>query len=230
MPVLLLLVAPLLAFFGSEAPPPAASATSGLELVGPIRYSDWSRSSYGDTRTELEAAGLLQKVEVGERGDKPCYLKATFLRINGSGTTTRTIDECGSRGPTNRSRVEIGTVSSASAPHGIYSLRACKGESPRVKGLQLERKNLLFSTSGIASTGQEYRQLEFKRTNCQLVSASGWDPTTRTCPATSNGTPTFAVGLGVAINNDSVANLRLMCKEVRRTSAAPARRARLGRN
>lgn len=229
MPILFL-IAPLLAFLGTDPPSPPEPAVSTLELVGTVRYSDWSRSNFGDTRTELQAAGLLQKVEVGERGDKPCYLKATFLRINGSGTTTRTINECGSRGPTNRSLVEIGTVTSVSAPHGIYSLKACKGESPRVKGLRLERKNLLFNSSGIASTGQEYRQLEFKRTNCQLVSASGWDPTTRRCPTTSNGTLTFAVGLGVALNNDSVANLRLMCKEVRRASPAPARRVRLGRN
>ena len=220
---LALFLAPLLAFFGTEAPPHQPDAPPTLELAGPVLYSDWSRSSYGDTRTELQAPGLLQRMEFGERGDKPCYFRATFLNIDGSGTTTRMIDECRGNGPTISSRKVMGDLSSISAPHGIYSVKRCGGESPRLKGVQMQRKNILFTTEGIAYTGQEYRKLEMKRFNCRLISSSGWDPTTRTCPAAANGAPTFAVGLGVTLNNDSIVNLRLMCREVRQVAQSQPR-------
>ena len=219
-------LAPFLFLFPLDAPAPqpvASDAPPTLELVGPVLYSDWSRSSFGDTRTELQAPGLLQTMEFGERGDKPCYLRASFLNVRGSGTTTRIIDECRGNGHTMTSHRSIGSLSTTSAPHGIYSVKVCGGESPRLKGVQLQRKNLLFNNDGIASTGQEYRKLEMKRTNCRLITSSGWDNTTRTCPAASNGAPTFAVGLGVTLNNDSVVNLRLMCREVRRPAQTQPR-------
>ena len=234
---LALILAPFLFLLSPEPPDrqPEPAALPALELVGPVVYSDWSRSSFGDTRTELQANGLLQTMEFGERGDKPCYLRASFLNASGSGTTTRILDECRGNGHTMTSHRAIGSLSTTSAPHGIYSVKVCGGESPRLKGVQLQRKNLLFSSDGIASTGQEYRKLEMKRTNCRLISSSGWDRTTRRCPAASNGAPTFAVGLGVTLNNGSVVNLRLMCKEVRRpaqmlTRPAAPLRPRVRRN
>jgi len=229
--ILTLALTPFLFFLTPEATPPQPDAPPTFELVGSVVYSDWSRSSYGDTRTELQANGLLQTMEFGERGDKPCYLRASFLNPSGS-TTTRIIDECRGNGHTMTSHRRIGSISSTSAPHGIYSVKRCGGESPRLKGIQLEQKNLLFNSDGIAYTGQEYRKLEMKRRNCSLMTASGWDNTTRTCPAASNGAPTFAVGLGVTLNNRSVVNVRLMCKEVRQvaqTQTRPRRGIRSGR-
>ncbi|MEO0559038.1 MAG: hypothetical protein AAF170_12730 [Bacteroidota bacterium] len=226
---MLILLAPLVAFFGADAPPPPSPEASNFQLVGSVRYSDWSKTHLGDHRTELQAPGLLQTVELGERGDKPCYVKATFLRPAG-GTLTRVLDECGNRGPTSRSRVTLGNVSSASAPHGIYSIQACITDNQRLKGLRLQRKNLVFASNGTASSGQEYRRLELKRTNCSLSTFGGWDDDTPACPTTSSGTPTYAVGLGLALRRGSLYNVRLMCKEVRRSSSAPARRGRLGRN
>ncbi|GAB5536544.1 MAG: hypothetical protein Rubg2KO_27930 [Rubricoccaceae bacterium] len=216
----------------TEAPTPQleADVRPPFELVGSVRYSDWSKTSLGDMRTELQAPGLLQTVELGERGDKPCFVKATFLRTSGSGTITRTLDECGNRGPTSRSRVTLGNVSSSSSPTGIYSIQACITDNQRLKGLRLERKNILFASNGLASSGQEYRKLELKRTNCSLSTFGGWDNDAPACPTTSSGTPTYAMGLGLALRRGSLYNVRLMCKEVRRTNSAPARRGRLGRN
>ena len=230
---LALLLAPLLFLSPStDAPAPQPEALPPFQLVGSVRYSDWSKTHLGDHRTELQAPGLLQTVELGERGDKPCYVKATFLRASGSGTLTRTLDECGNRGPTNRSRVTLGNVSSSSAPTGIYSIQACITDNQRLKGLRLERKNIVFASNGLASSGQEYRKLELKRTNCSLQTFGGWDNDAPECPETSSGAPTYAVGLGLALRRGSLYNVRLMCKEVRRTStsSAPARRGRLGRN
>lgn len=228
----ILFLAPWLALASADAPSSSSSpdARPSFELVGSVRYSDWSKTSLGDMRTELQAPGLLQTVELGERGDKPCFVKATFLRASGSGTITRTLDECGNRGPTSRSRVTLGAVSSSSAPTGIYSIQACITDNQRLKGLRLERKNILFASSGVASSGQEYRKLELKRTNCSLSTFGGWDNDAPACPTAQNGAPTYAVGLGLALNRGSLYNVRLMCKEVQRTSSAPSRRGRLGRN
>ena len=226
---LALVLAPFLFLLTPEAPAPqpAVDALPAFELVGSIRYSDWSKTNLGDMRTELQAPGLLQTVEFGERGDKPCYLKATFLRASGSGTITRTLDECGNRGPTSRSRVTIGTVSSSSAPTGIYGIQACITDNQRMKGLRLERKNILFASNGLASSGQEYRELEMKRTNCTVALFGGWDNDAPACPTAQNGAPTYAVGLGVALRNESIYNMRLLCKEVRQAAQTQTRPRRI---
>lgn len=191
------------------------------QLIGsPALASGWSGSGH-DATEDLVAPGILQAIEMGERNDDPCFLRATFARpvgTNQSEAITRTLDLCGSNGPTSRSLKRVGSYSALnSGPSGIRALVACgngNSRNPKMKGIRLA----VYDIQGEGSdTGSKFSHgLSFERPNseaCQYFSASSSRPQGQ---VSCENEDEFITGLRIGINtkSNSIASLRPFCRRV----------------
>lgn len=159
----------------------------------------WRYSPYGGTTAGLSGrsgnrsvlaneyrglkGGVIYAIEMGERNDKPCYLKIFYSRQNAEFRESKEFDVCGSSGPTARSTERIGAATPAQGTQipALRSLRVCSndrnGDNYRVKGLRLGRARVTESGEGSvqALSGNDHM---FSRTNC-----NEWEQT-RACPQT----------------------------------------------
>lgn len=140
-----------------------------------------NRSVLGRAHDGL-GGGPIYAIEMGERNDKPCYMKVFYSWQNAQYRASKEFDVCGSAGPTSSSRERIGAATPAQGTRvpALRSLRVCSndrnGANYRVKGLRLGRARVTESGEGSvqALPGNDYL---FSRSNCRE-----WEQT-RTCPA-----------------------------------------------
>ena len=124
----------------------------------------------GEARNTYSApAGeALLSVEYGERGDKPCYFKMTWLRAGNSATSE--YNSCG--GSVNQlERVQ-------GYPHVVRQIRVCnRNSNKRIKGIRLLRAE--FSATGALENRSQGRDWEHARNNCN----NNWAASASSCPA-----------------------------------------------
>ncbi|MEO0559040.1 MAG: hypothetical protein AAF170_12740 [Bacteroidota bacterium] len=236
LPCLVLLVAA-----SASATPASDPLPPRIELVGEIKYGSWSidRGEFQDLQ-ELRVQGLLQGIEMGERNDRPCYIKATFARANvapnQSSPITRTIDVCGPNGPTSRSLESLGSYTPLTSARGTTTLFVCMARSgrPRIKGVNMVLRDISFRDDGSAQQSSNLMQFIFARANCPSDGVGQDWSGSSTCESTDGQ---YAVGLRVGIaDGNSISALQLVCQEVRRVddtpttpvSPAPIRRGTIG--
>lgn len=198
-----------------------------IELVGEVKYGSWSlnRGEFQDLQ-ELRVQGLLQAIEMGERNDRPCYLKATFARANvapdQSSPITREIDVCGSNGPTSRSLESLGSYTPLTSPRGTTTLFVCMANSgrPRIKGVNMVLRDISFRDDGSAQQSSDLMQFIYTRANCPSDGiGEDWSASSQ-CESIEGQ---YAVGLRVGIaDGNSISALQLVCQEVRQVDTTPA--------
>ncbi|MEM1056340.1 MAG: hypothetical protein AAGI52_12515 [Bacteroidota bacterium] len=127
--------------------------------------------------------GPIYAIEMGEKNDRPCYLRVFYTRQNAEYRESEDWEVCAGSGPTTSSRRRIGAATPAqgtSRVPALIGLQVCSndrsGTNYRVKGLRVRmgRSNEVGQGSVRAvPSGND----EFERTNCR-----DWEQL-RMCPS-----------------------------------------------
>lgn len=143
--------------------------TLGNESVAAV--SGFSGTSTTTVRPGSDA--VLFKMEFGERGDSPCYMKSYWRELDdhtGTSTVTHTFDRC-PRSARSIKTVEVPLPSTGYA--GVTALRVCNNSrsNNRLKGVTFESTGAFLAgldDSVTVTTGGD----RFRRTNCSRQSTT----------------------------------------------------------
>lgn len=127
--------------------------------------------------------GPIYAIEMGERNDRPCYLKVFYTRQNAQYRESEEFEVCAGSGPTSSSRRRIGAATPAPGTSRVPALRGLQvcsndrnGSNYRVKGLRVRMGRSHETGSGSVSNDPSGND-DFARSNCR-----DWEQL-RMCPA-----------------------------------------------
>jgi subtilisin family serine protease len=196
------------------APPSREGATyeTAVTLADPLLDADRTVSGFAGERTrdlgEISALGAIERLRLGERGDKPCH-----VQVEKADVVAHTIVKphaelnlCGDKGPTNRSLEYVPTMTPGhdTFVRGVSVCNSRTGNSTRLKGVKL----FLTRIEDDGSFSMISNPITMDRTNCD----DNWK-TPAMCPSGS-----VAAKLVVHIredgNDEVVTGLALKCRAV----------------
>ncbi len=201
----------------SLAPPVKETAVFDYEimLTGDLLDADRNVSGFvGDrTRTLGEAAdlGAIERLNFGERSDRPCYVRVEKADIvdNKILKPHDELDICGNKGPTDKSKnsgyVPLLTTSHDTFVHGVSVCNSKTNNSTRLKGAKVYRTKIEDDGSFSRLPGPSE---PMERPNCD----GNWR-TPAFCPAGSVATK-LVVHIRPDGNNEIFTGLSLKCKKV----------------
>ncbi|MCB1034242.1 MAG: S8 family serine peptidase [Acidobacteria bacterium] len=170
--------------------PDLRRAIGQLSPASPIFRTDYLQNPSADSGAVSGVAGssarvgqndttyAVERLQFGERGDRPCFLKVESGHVGGPGSgpvQVDTLDLCGGSGPTNRSLqyVPLLTTSHDTFVHGVQVCTSRTRNANRLKGVRVFQTKI--HPDGTLERLSGFRELD--RTNCN----GDWHPSTL-CP------------------------------------------------